>query len=223
MITKDSLQFLEDIKANNYKEWFQANQKRYDLYKKNYKEVVEAVIAELGKGDDSVAHLEFKNASFRINRDIRFSKDKTPYKTNMAIWMSAGNKEWNLAGYYIHIEPGASFIAAGLHQPDAPQLKKIRREIDGFSEDLEAVLNEPEFKKIYGDFDRNENNVLKSAPKDYDKEHPAIEFLKLKSFTVTAKLTDKELEDNDFVKKTVKKLLVTKPLVEFLNRALTTE
>lgn len=223
MITKDTLLFLDDLKANNHKEWFQGNQKRYDLYKKNYKEVVEAAIAELGKGDENIAHLEFKNASFRINRDIRFSKDKTPYKTNMAIWMSAGNKEWNLAGYYIHVERGASFIAAGLHQPDAPQLKKIRREIDGFTEDLEAVLNEPEFKKLFGNLDRDENNVLKSAPKDYDKEHPAIEFLKLKSFTVTAKLTDKELEDKDFVKKTVKKLLAAKPLVDFLNRALTTE
>ncbi|AWH83634.1 TIGR02453 family protein [Flavobacterium album] len=221
MIAKESLQFLEDLKNNNHRDWFQANQKRYDAYKKEYKQLAEAFIAEMSKGDSTLSHLEAKNCMFRINRDIRFSKDKSPYKTNMGIWMSAGNKSFNLAGYYIHIEKGASFIAAGLHQPEALELKKIRREIDGFYEDLEAIVNDPEFKKVYGGLDRE--NILKTTPKDYEKDNPAIEFLKLKSFTATAKLSDKDIEDKDFVKKTAKKLLVLQPFVEFINRALTTE
>ncbi len=221
MITEASLIFLDDLKNNNHRDWFQANQKRYDAYKKEYKQLAEAFIAEMSKGDSTLSHLEARNCTFRINRDIRFSKDKSPYKTNMGIWMSSGAKGFNLAGYYIHIEKGASFIAAGLHQPEADDLKKIRREIDGFHDDLEAIVGNAEFKKLYGDLDRE--NALKTMPKGFDKEHPAIEFLKLKSFTATAKLSDKDIEDKDFVKKTSKKLLVLKPFVEFINRALTTE
>lgn len=223
MISKDSLQFLEDLKNNNHRDWFQGNHKRYNEFKKDYKQIVEAFIAEMSKGDESLKHLEFKNCSFRINRDIRFSKDKSPYKTNLGIWMSNGNKEFNLAGYYVHIEKGASFIAGGLHQPDAVALKKMRREIAGFYEDLEEIVDNAEFKHIYGALDRDENNTLKTAPKDYDKDHPAIEFLKLKSFTATAKISDKEIASKDFVKETSKKLLVLKPLVDYINRALTTE
>lgn len=223
MISTDSLQFLEDLKNNNHRDWFQGNQKRYTEFKNDYKQLVEAFIAEMSKGDESLKHLEFKNCSFRINRDIRFSKDKSPYKTNLGIWMSSGNKEFNLAGYYVHIDKGASFIAGGLHQPDAVALKKMRREIAGFYEDLEEIVDNAEFKRIYGALDRDENNTLKTAPKDYDKDHPAIEFLKLKSFTATAKLSDKDIMSKDFVKETSKKLLVLKPLVDYINRALTTE
>jgi len=223
MLKQESLQFIQDLKNNNNREWFQANQKRYDAYKNEYKQLVAAFIEEMSKGDDSLKHLEFKDCSFRINRDIRFSKDKSPYKTNMGIWMSAGNKNTNLAGYYVHIEPGASFIAGGVHWPDAADLKKIRREIDGFYEDLDVIVEDKEFKKLFGELDRDENNTLKSSPKDFDKAHPAIEFLKLKSITATAKLDDKAVTNKDFVKETSKKLLVLKPLVEFINRALTTE
>lgn len=223
MLKQESLQFIQDLKNNNNREWFQANQKRYDAYRNEYKQLVAAFIEEMSKGDDSLKHLEFKDCSFRINRDIRFSKDKSPYKTNMGIWMSAGNKNTNLAGYYVHIEPAASFIAGGVHWPDAADLKKIRREIDGFYEDLDVIVEDKEFKKLFGELDRDENNTLKSSPKDFDKAHPAIEFLKLKSITATAKLDDKAVTNKDFVKETSKKLLVLKPLVEFINRALTTE
>ncbi|MDV6169873.1 DUF2461 domain-containing protein [Flavobacterium sp. DG1-102-2] len=223
MISKTSLQFLEDLKENNYRDWFQANQKRYDEYKKDYRQMVDAFIAEMSKEDETLSQLEFKDCSFRINKDIRFSKDKSPYKTNMGIWMSAGTKNTNLAGYYVHIEKGASFIAAGVHWPDAADLKKIRSEIAGFYEDLEDIVDAPEFKKLFGSLDSDENNTLKTSPKDYAKDHPAIAFLKLKSFTATAKLSDKEIENKDFVANTSKKLSVLKPFVEFLNRGLTTE
>jgi uncharacterized protein (TIGR02453 family) len=223
MISKDTLLFLDDLKENNHRDWFQANQDRYAGFKKEYKQITEAFIAELSKSDSTLSHLEFKDCSFRINKDIRFSKDKAPYKTNLGIWMSPGSKSDNLAGYYVHIEKGAGFIAAGIHMPDANDLKKIRREIDGFYEDLEEIVAEPEFKKLYGNLDSDEKNTLKTSPKDYDKDHPAIAFLKLKNFTATAKLSDKEFSSKDFVAETAKKLLVLKPLVEFLNRGLTTE
>ena len=221
MLPSSILPFLEDLKNNNNREWFQANQKRYKTYKEDYKNVAEELIKEVSATDTSLKHLEAKNCTFRINRDIRFSKDKSPYKTNMGIWLSAGNKDFNMGGYYLHIEKGASFIAGGLHMPDPVSLKKMRREIAGFYEDLEEILENKDFKKLYGDFDREQS--LKTAPKDYDKDHPAIDFLKLKSFTVTHKLSDKDLADKNFIKETAKKLLVMQPLIEYINRAMTTE
>lgn len=223
MIQPETLQFIEDLKKNNNRDWFQSHQDRYDDYKKAYKEIVESFITEMSKGDESLKQLEFKDCSFRINRDIRFSKDKTPYKTHMGIWMSAGNKNTNLAGYYVHIEKGASFIAGGIHWPDAADLKKVRREIDSFYEDLDKITADADFKKVFGELDSNEQNTLKTSPRDFDKDHPAIEYLKLKSFTATAPISDKELASKNFVAETSKKLLVLKPLVAFLNRALTTE
>jgi len=223
MITPATLQFLEDLKKNNERDWFQANQKRYELYKTDYKNTVEEFLDTIKPLDDTLEQLEFKDCSYRINRDIRFTKDKTPYKTHMGIWMCEGKKNTNLAGYYVHIENGAAFAAAGLYWPDASDLKKVRREIDGFYEELEEIVNAEDFKSVFGKLESNAENTLKTSPKDFDKDHPAIEFLKLKSFLATTPLTNKDLINNNFIKNTVEKLIVAKPLIEFLNRALTTE
>ncbi|MFL9845932.1 DUF2461 domain-containing protein [Flavobacterium rhizosphaerae] len=223
MIANSTLKFLDDLKNNNNREWFQANQNRYKEFKKEYKALAEAFIKEMAKHDATLEKLEFKDVSFRINRDIRFSKDKSPYKTNMGIWMCKDGKNTNQAGYYVHIENGASFFGGGVYWPDAADLKKIRREIDGFYEDLEDIVGDPTFKKIYGELERDEKNSLKTAPKGFEKDHQAIEYLKLKSFTATAKITDKDLLDKDFIQNTCNKLAALKPLVDFLNRGLTTE
>jgi len=223
MITKDTLQFLEDLKNNNNRDWFQANQNRYEDYKKDYRDTVESFLDVMKPLDDTLDQLEFKDCSYRINRDIRFSKDKTPYKTHMGVWMCEGKKNTNLAGYYVHIENGAAFAGGGLYMPEAADLKKARREIDGFYEELQEIMANPEFKKIYGGLEQGDGMVLKSAPKDFDKNHPAIELLKYKSFLATTKISQKELLDKNFVKNTAKKLIVLKPMIEFFNRALTTE
>ncbi|MFP9112724.1 DUF2461 domain-containing protein [Flavobacterium sp. RHBU_3] len=221
MITTTTLQFLEDLRENNYRDWFQAHQDRYADYKKDYKATTEAFIAEMGKYDEAVSHLEFKDCSFRINRDIRFSKDKAPYKTNMGIWMYPGAKHDNLAGYYMHIEKGKSFIAGGLYCPQPDALKKVRREIDGFYEDLEEVVANNDFKTIFKAL--STEDALKTTPKGFEKDHPAAEFLKLKSFIAQAPISDKELLSKNFIQNTVAKLAVLKPLNDFLNRGLTTE
>jgi len=223
MITKDTLQFLEDLKNNNNRDWFQANQDRYEDYKKDYRNTVDEFLEVMKPLDDTLDQLEFKDCSYRINRDIRFSKDKTPYKTHMGVWMCEGKKNTNLAGYYVHIENGTAFAGGGLYMPEAADLKKARREIDGFYEELEEILANPEFKKIYGGLEQGDGMVLKSAPKDFDKTHPAIELLKYKTFLATIKISQKELLDKNFVKNTAKKLIVLKPMIEFFNRALTTE
>jgi len=221
MISKDSMKFLDDLKKNNNRDWFLANKSRYESYKKEYYRLVQDFLDEMKPKDHTLDPLEVKNCVFRVNRDIRFSKDKSPYKTHMGVWMSAGSKNTNLSGYYIHIESGASFIAAGLYWPDAPDLKKVRKEIAFFYDELEDIVNDENFKTVFGELDRD--NVLKTSPKDFEKDHPAIEFLKLKSFTASAKIDDKSLLDPDFVKKTAAKLIALKPLNKFLNRALTSE
>jgi len=223
MLPKDTLEFLEDLKTNNNRDWFLANKKRYDEYKKSYHELIGEFLAVMKPMDASLQMLEVKNCTFRINRDIRFSKDKSPYKTHMGMWFNTNPSGNNAPGYYVHIEKGASFVAGGLWMPEASELKKIRKEIAFFYDDLTEILSDKNFKKHYTGFTVTEGNSLKTAPKDFEKDHPAIEYLRLKSFTVSKKISDKELFDKDFVKNAAQALIAIKPLTAYLNRALTAE
>ncbi len=223
MLSNDSLQFLDDLKANNNRDWFIANKKRYDTFKKDYHQLVADFLDIMKPLDASLEMLEIKHCTFRINRDIRFSKDKSPYKSHIGVWLSSGNKSNNRAGYYVHIERGASFIAGGFYAPESEDLKKVRKEIAFFHEDLEAILENKTFKKEFGTFNRTEKSTLKNPPKGYDKDHPAIELLKLKSFELLQKFDIEEITQKDFVSKMSKKLILLKPLNEFMNRALTAD
>ena len=223
MITKEAVQFLSDLVANNNTEWMHANKKRYESYKKDYHNYIASILAALKPLDKSLEPLEIKNCTFRINRDIRFSKDKSPYKTNMGVWFTQNKFSKNSPGYYIHFEKGKSFIAGGVWCPEPNELKRIRKEIAFFHEDLEAIVNDKKFKSEFGALTRDENNTLKKAPKDFDPNHPAIEFLKLKSFTASEKIDDKLFLDPNFSKIVAEKLILLKPMNDFLNRALETE
>jgi uncharacterized protein (TIGR02453 family) len=223
MLSKDSLQFLDDLKANNHREWFLENKKRYEVFKKDYYQLVGQFLEVMKPLDSNLELLEVKNCTFRINRDIRFSKDKSPYKDNLGIWLSGGSKGKNRAGYYIHIARSGSFIAGGLYCPEAEDLKKMRKEIEFFYDDLEQILKEKNFQKEFKDFDRNEGNILKNPPRGYEKDHPAIDFLKLKSFETSQKFDIEEVLKKDFVTKMADKLIVLKPLNDFINRALSSE
>jgi uncharacterized protein (TIGR02453 family) len=223
MLSKETLQFLDDLKANNNRDWFLENKKRYEAFKKDYQQLVADLLDAMKPLDPSLEMLEVKNCTFRINRDIRFSKDKTPYKSHLGIWLSSGAKGLNRSGYYIHLEKGASFIAGGLYCPESDDLKKMRKEIAYFHDDLEAILAEKDFKREFGDFDRNEKDTLKNPPRGYEKEHPAIELLKLKSFESSQKIEFSAAAKKDFVAVMSQKLIVLKPLNDFINRALTSE
>lgn len=223
MISKHSLEFLRDLKTNNNRDWFLENKKRYEIFKNDYLQTATDLLDALKPLDPSLSMLEGKKCTFRINRDIRFSKDKTPYKTHLSFWFSSGAKGQNRSGYYIHLEKGASFIAGGLYCPEADDLKKIRKEIAFFYDDLEEILDEKSFKKEFGDFAREEKNTLKNPPRGYEKEHPAIDLLKLKSFESAQKIDYTAATKKDFVTVMSQKLIVLKPLNDFLNRALTSE
>ncbi|HQK38676.1 MAG TPA: DUF2461 domain-containing protein [Flavobacterium alvei] len=223
MLSKNSLEFLDDLKANNNRDWFLDNKKRYEAFKKDYHQLVSDFLSVMKPLDPSLEMLEVKNCTFRINRDIRFSKDKSPYKDHIGVWLSSGAKGKNRSGYYVHIARRGSFIAGGFYCPEAEDLKKVRKEIAFFYEDLEEILNEKNFKKEFTDFDRNEINLLKNPPRGYEKDHPAIEFLKLKSFETSQKFDIEEVTQKDFVVKMSQKLIALKPLNDFINRALTSE
>lgn len=223
MITKEALQFLADLIANNNTEWMHANKKRYENYKKDYHAFIASILAEMKPLDKTLEPLEVKNCTFRINRDIRFSKDKSPYKTNMGVWFTQNKNRKNSPGYYIHYEKGNSFIAGGVWCPETSELKQIRKEIEFFHDDLDRIVANKNFKKEFGEITRDENNMLKKAPKGYDPEHPAIEFLKMKSFTASAKIDDNLFTQPEFAKTIAEKLITLKPLNDFLMRALETE
>jgi uncharacterized protein (TIGR02453 family) len=223
MITKEALQFLEDLIANNNTDWMHANKKRYEQYKKDYHAFIAGLLAEMKQLDPKLGDLEVKNCTFRINRDIRFSKDKSPYKTNMGVWFTQNKFQKNSPGYYVHYEKGNCFIAGGVWCPEPHQLKQIRREIAFFHDDLEKIITDSAFKKEYGELSREEDNVLKKAPKDFDPNHTAIEFLKLKSFTASHRIDETLFTDKNFNTTVAKKLIALKPLNDFLYRALETE
>ena len=218
MISEATLQFLKALEKNNNRDWFLANKNKYDLAKSNYLNFVEEVLNGILKFDTSLAELNPKQCVFRINRDVRFSKNKAPYKTNFGASFSKGAKKIDTAGYYFHFEPGACFIGGGLWMPQSPDLQKLRQEIDYCYKEFNGILQHKEFKKTFQGLSTDAK--LARPPKGYDIDNPAIELLKLKSFTAIMPISDKEVLDPAVVKKTLSIFKTIAPLVHFLNRAI---
>ena len=217
VIEKSTLEFLADLKLNNYKEWFHKNRDRYEDARDNYESFAQAVIDEISVFDPLLKGLEARSCTYRINRDIRFSNDKTPYKSHLGAFIVKGGKNNGdrFAGYYLHVEPGGnSMIAGGAYIPPAPWLSAIREKIDDRGEELVKIISDREFVRTFGEI---EGEKLKSAPKGYPKDHPFIEFLKLKSFLVSKMFTDKEVTGKELFGKVIEACIVMKPLNDFLN------
>lgn len=218
MLSPATFRFLKSIKKNNNKDWFDKNKDAYLAAKDDVGVLVNEVIAELVKFDKTLAGLTAKDCVFRIYRDVRFSKDKRPYKTNMGASINAGGKKVMMPGYYLHLEPGNSFLAGGLWMPPGDQLKKIRQEIDYNGKDINKVISNPAFKKYYGIFDQSYK--LKTTPKGYPKEHKDIELLKLTSFIVWHPFKDTEVLNKNFVKEIGKGAKIMAPMLNFLKVAI---
>ena len=219
MIKKETLAFVTDLIAHNDRVWFQENKSRYEEAKKNVDHFAHAIITELVKTDASIpTEVTAKQCVMRIYRDVRFSKDKSPYKNNFGIGISARGKGNDGAGYYIHIQPGASFVAGGYWMPQTAHLKAIRQEIDYNTSDLLKIIDAKEFNDYFGGLDKEQ--TLKTTPKGYDAEHPYIEILKLKSFTVTHSFTNQELTSPNAVDTVLKGLKLIYPLNVFLSHAI---
>ena len=220
MLQSSTIKFLKDLKKNNTKEWFDKNRKQYESAKKDFTDFVQAVIDAFGKKDKTIANIVAKDCLFRINRDIRFSKNKDPYKSNMGASINKGGRmTMNTAGYYFHLEPGQCFAGGGLWQPDADALKKIRQEIDYSFDDFKKIISNKKFASLYKDLDHSKEMKLSRPPKGYEPENKAIEYIKLKSFITMIPIVDGELTDKHLVKKVVSAFEALQPLIEFLNHA----
>lgn len=221
MLQKSTLGFLKELKKNNTKEWFDTNRKKYEAAKADFAALTNAVIHGLGKKDPFVASLLAKDCTFRINRDVRFSKNKDPYKTNMGMYLSRGGKKSLFSGYYFHLEPGGnSFMGGGLYMPEPDVIKKVRQEIDYNWDEFSKIIKQKKFKTVYKELQREEGMVLTREPKGYEKDNPAIEYIKLKSWVATAPVTDQLLTSEHLVKEIVGAFETLQPMIEFLNKAL---
>ena len=221
MLQASTIKFLQALKKNNNKEWFDVNRKQYELAKADFAALVDAVINSFGKKDPSIAGLVAKNCVFRINRDVRFSKNKEPYKSNMGASITAGGKKSMLAGYYFHLEPGGnSFVGGGLYMAEPDKLKKVRQEIDYNWDAFSKITKHKRFKEVYGDLDKSEGMSLVREPKGYEKDNPAIDYIKLKSWIALRPITDKQLTEKELVKIISSSFEALQPLLVFLNRGL---
>ena len=221
MLQSSTIKFLKDLKKNNNKLWFDKNRKVYEEAKADYTGFIQKVIDQHGKKDTSIKTLVAKDCMFRINRDVRFAKDKSPYKSNFGASINkGGRKAENSAGYYFHLEPGGVFTGGGIWMPMPDELKKVRQEIDYNFTDFKKIISSKKFKSVYGDLSTSAEYKLSRVPKGYEADNPAAEYLKLKSFVAMVSLKDADLTAKDLVKKTVAAFEALQPLVEFINHAI---
>lgn len=221
MLQQSTLNFLKNLSRNNNKPWFDEHRKEYEAAKGDYIGFVQKIISGVGKFDAPVGQLDAKKCIFRINRDIRFSKNKAPYKTNMGASFNKGGKKIMTGGYYFHLEPGnKSFVAGGIYMPEPADLAKLRQEIDYNWPAFKKIITNKPFKTIFGDLSKEGDMTLSRPPKGYDASNPAIEYLKLKSLIVSAPVKDADLVSKNLEKKTLDAFKVIYPLIHFINTAL---
>jgi uncharacterized protein (TIGR02453 family) len=219
MLQPTTIQFLKGLQKNNNKPWFDLNRKIYEIAKTDFQQMVNLFITQIGSFDTNIGSLTTKDCMFRINRDVRFSKDKSPYKTNFAASFNKGGKKGATAGYYLHIQPGQNFIAGGYYMPMPPDLIKIRQEIDYSFADWKKIIGNATFKKHFTNGVDGIESLVR-PPKGYDESNPAIQYLKMKGFIVSTPISDAALTNKDFVKNTVSILKAMQPFINFLNHAI---
>ena len=217
MISKETFKFLKELKANNTKEWFDVNRVKYNALKKEFEDLINLAIGEIAVFDKDVLQTTAKASIFRINRDIRFSNDKAPYKTNFGAFIAKGGRKGINAGYYIHIEPGEGFLAGGIYMPSAPMLKAIRTEIYECIDEFKDIITEKSFVKHFGKSFWGEK--LKTAPKGFPKEFPDMEYLKYKHYTLVKNEPDQLYSSSEFLTELKTIFRAMAPFNAFLNRA----
>jgi uncharacterized protein (TIGR02453 family) len=209
--------FLGNLKINNNREWFHAHKADYEKARKQFETFLNVLITEIRKFDPSIGMLTPKDCVFRINRDIRFSSDKSPYKTNMGAYISQGGRKGEMAGYYLHIDPEQYFAAGGLYMPQAEPLKKVRDEIYFGSGILKSIIQKPSFVKVFKTLD---GDKLTRPPKGYPADFPDIDLLKYKSFTVSHGLDEETIMSDRLLKVVTDVFKEMHPFIGFLNNAL---
>lgn len=220
MFDQTFFSFFRDLKENNHKEWFDKNKNRYEIMKKSYHDLTGAILSELKLLDPTLAGLEVKQCVFRINKDIRFSKDKSPYKTAMGMIFTPYGRKMQLAGYYLHLEDGASFVGGGLYMPPNDAVKKIRTEIINFKDEFMKIVTSTPFSTVYGDLHKSKEIMLVNVPKEVAQDDPIAEYVRLKSFTSGKQISNEALDKEGFAKKCAQDMMAMHDFIHFLNRGL---
>jgi len=217
MLQASTVKFMSQLAKNNNKPWFDEHKGEYLSVKEDFELLVTDVLTGLAEIEPAFRETKAKDCIMRIYRDIRFSKDKTPYKVNLGAGFGMGGGKNMTGGYYLHIEPGGkSFAGGGMWQPEGPVLKAIRQEIDYNFDEFSKIVNDKQFKTVFKNID---GDKLIKVPQGYTEDNPAIEYLKLKSFTVGGNIPDEDLTKKTLTKKIVNIYKTMKPFVDFLNRA----
>lgn len=220
MLEPQTLKFLSALKKNNNKSWFDAHRAQYEAARIDFQNVVQLVIDDLQRTDIMIAGTTARDCLFRMNRDIRFSNDKTPYKIAFGASIKREGKKSIYAGYYFHLEPGKSFVGGGLWMPQPESLKKVRQEIDYNWPELQRIIQNKNFKMAYADVYKGSDVSLVKTPKGYEPDHPAIDYVKLKSFIAEKPLADDELTKATLHKKVITAFEALHPFIQFINHAL---
>ncbi|MBA2500493.1 MAG: DUF2461 domain-containing protein [Chitinophagaceae bacterium] len=221
MIQPKTLQFLKKLANHNNKSWFDEHRQEYEDARGDMEKFIQVLIDKHSLKDADITGLSAKKCLFRINRDVRFSNNKQPYKTNFGASMDRGGKKSGFAGYYFHLEPGKSFVGGGVWMPEPAIIKNIRQEIDYCLEEFESIILHNKFKQVYGGLYNEEAGIkLVNVPRGFEKDNPAAEYLKFKSWLAICNLSDEEITSNDLLKKSLHAFDVLQPLVKFLNRAI---
>ena len=210
------LRFLSELKINNNREWFATNKAWYEQVRTDFEKMSKELITQISSFDEAIKHVEVKECIFRIYRDTRFSKDKTPYKTHFGIYIaSAGGRKSQHAGYYLHLDPTGCFISTGVWCPDPSMLKALRQSVYDNIDELNEIRSNPEFSLYFNEF--FEEDKLKTVPRGFPKDFPEAELLKLKHYLVDYQLDETILHAPDFVIKVSNIAKCAYPFNRFLN------
>lgn len=213
-IAKDTLRFLKDLQNNNNREWFELNKKTFKTHEKSVKDFF-AELHNLMNGHDEIDRMKV----FRIYRDVRFSKDKTPYKSHLAGSFHR-TKPRLRGGYYVHIKPGDSFIATGFWEPNKDDLFRIRKELEMDADEFRKIIGHKKFKDTWGEL---EGDTVKTAPKGFNKEDKNIDLIRYKQFIFVKKFTDKEVTSKDFINQVNDAFKSVRPYFDYMSEVLTTD
>ena len=214
-IPKSVFDFFKKLEKNNNRDWFNEHKPEFKSIEAEAKQAYQELNEMLNAHDEIE---KFK--MFRIYRDVRFSKNKLPYKTHLG--GSYGRKKPELrGGYYLHIQPNnKSFIATGFWQPNKEDLLRIRKEFEQDDSEIREIINNKKFKDVWGEFEGDE---VKTAPKGFSKEHKAIDLIKKKQFVFTKKYTDKEVLSPNFIKEVDVSFKAIRPYFDYMSDVLTTD
>lgn len=214
---KEILDFLKDLEANNSREWFDLNRERYDKTRKIFLVVAQQLIHDIRQFDDEIPALNAKDCVFRIFRDVRFSKDKLPYKSNYGCFIARGGKKSGFAGYYLHIQPGECFLSGGIYMPLPEYLQAIRQEIYYHPKNYIDLIGNKTFKSTYT---LEYSDKLKTAPKGYPKDWEYLELIKNRNYAFGHQIEEGALFASDFFEKVIEIFKIIYPLNRYLNRAI---